>query len=99
MSSGIPSFFKTPKHRSFDYKPLFYDEEKERKRELEQLAEEYRSGELSDERRVERLRGSLSQRWTAGNRTGRRSANFAQSLRFLMVLAVLGGLVWFFFNW
>ncbi|MFT6210411.1 MAG: hypothetical protein ACJATE_001028 [Bacteroidia bacterium] len=99
MSSGLPSMFKTPRHRSFDYKPVYYDEQKERKAELNRLVEESQSGEVSDERRVERLRGKLSEKWSAGSRSGQKPKGFSQSLRFVLILAALGGLVWFFFNW
>ncbi len=99
MSSGLPSMFKTPKHRSFDYKPVYYDEQKERKAELEQLVEESRTGQLSDERRVERLRGKLNQKWSAHSRISRNQQRFGQGLRFISILIVLSGLVWFFFNW
>ncbi len=27
---GIPSFFKTPRHKQFNYEPLYYDERKEK---------------------------------------------------------------------
>tara|TARA_R110000868_G_scaffold189620_3_gene432696 strand:- start:934 stop:1215 length:282 start_codon:yes stop_codon:yes gene_type:complete len=91
--------FKTPRHRSFDYKPVYYDEQKERKAELEQLVEESRSGEISDDRRMERLRGKLNQKWSAGSRSGRKPQAFGQKLRFLLIVSVLVGLVWFFFNW
>ena len=33
----IPSFFKTPKSKTFDYKPMYYDKRKE---ELERLKKE-----------------------------------------------------------
>lgn len=31
---GFGSFFKVPQHNVFDYKPRYYDPEKERRREL-----------------------------------------------------------------
>ena len=99
MSSGLPSMFKTPRHRSFDYKPVYYDEQKERKAELERLVEESQSGEISDDRRVERLRGKFSEKWAAGSRSGQKPQGFSQKLRFVSILTVLAGLVWFFFNW
>ena len=98
MSSGIPSMFKTPKHRSFDYKPMIYDAQKERKQELEQLVEEQRAGKVADEYRAERLRGKLSDKWTASARKQRQSQSTAQGLRILAILAALGGLIWLFFN-
>lgn len=91
--------FKTPRHRSFDYKPVYFDEQKERKKELEQLVKDAESGNISDERRLELLRGKLNNKWAAGSRTARRQKNSGQKLRFIFIVAALGGLVWFFFNW
>jgi hypothetical protein len=99
MASGLPSMFKTPRHRSFDYKPVYFDEQKERKKELEQLAKDAKSGNISDERRLELLRGKLNHKWAAGSRTARTQQNAGQKLRFIFIVAALGGLVWFFFNW
>ena len=96
MSNGIPSFFKTPRHRTFDYKPLVYDERKERKEELERLAEESRTGEVSDERMKERLRAKLSDRWSGSSRKRQSSS---QNMRLVLITAALVGLVWLFFNW
>ena len=99
MSSGIPSFFKTPRHRSFEYKPMYYDEQKERKQELERLAEENRSGQVNDEHRLERLRSKINHRWGANSRTNLKQQTYNQKMRLVAVLAMLVGLVWFFFNW
>jgi hypothetical protein len=59
MKMGIPSMFKSPGHRTYEYKPRFWDEKKERKAELERLVEEARTGNLSDDRRSEKLRQEL----------------------------------------
>lgn len=91
--------FKTPKHRSFDYKPVFYDEQKERKAELERMVEENRTGNLSDERRLELLRSKINHKWSGSARGGSSKQMFSQKIRFLLILSMLGGLVWFFFNW
>ena len=45
---GIPSFFKTPQHRRFNYEPIYYDERKEKLEERIRLIEQehgLRSGE------------------------------------------------------
>ena len=91
--------FKTPRHRSFDYKPVYYDEQKERKAELERLVNEARTGEVSDERRLELLRSKINSKWSAGRGSAQKTKGFSQRLRFMVILAALGGLVWFFFNW
>lgn len=97
MSMRIPSMFKTPKHRSFEYKPLIYDESKERARKLEQLAEDQKNGKLSDEVREVRLRKIFGARWS-NSRGNRKQQSFNQTARFLVILAVLFGLVWFFLS-
>ncbi|MCF8278085.1 MAG: hypothetical protein K9J17_15230 [Flavobacteriales bacterium] len=99
MSFGIPSMFKTPRHRSFDYKPVIYDQQKERKEELKRLVEEQQNGELSDERRRELLRGKLSKSWSSGGGSVRKTQSSAQSMRLVLIVSFLFGLVWFFFNW
>lgn len=99
MSSGFPSMFKTPKPRSFDYKPLIYDPQKERKAELEQLAEEYRTGELSDERRLQRLRSSFRGRISGDRSSIAKQETSARQIRLIVIMAALCGLVALFFNW
>ena len=98
MSSGIPSMFKTPKNKTFDYKPLFYDEQKERKAELERMAEEYKTGNISDERRLERLRNNLGNQRSAGDRSLRTKAGYARTIRLVLIFAIMAGLVWIIFN-
>jgi uncharacterized protein YhaN len=77
---------------------MYYDEQEERRKELEQLVQEQRTGQVSDERRFERLRGKMNSRWS-GSRANRKQQTFNQKLRLIAILAVLVGLVWFFFNW
>ncbi len=50
------SLFKTPKHRVFDHKPLYYDVKKERKEELERMVEEARTGEYDSKNASTRIR-------------------------------------------
>jgi hypothetical protein len=77
---------------------MYYDEQEERRKELEMLVEEHQSGVVSDERRLERLRGKMNSRWS-GSRSNRKQQTFNQKLRLIAILGVLVGLVWFFFNW
>ena len=98
MSSGIPSMFKTPKNKTFDYKPWFYDEQKERKEELERMAEEYKTGNISDERRIERLRKNLGNQRSTGHRSLSNKAGYARTIRLVVIFAVMAGLVWIIFN-
>lgn len=86
--------FKSAKNKSFEYKPWFYDEQKERKEELERLVEEHRSGEISDERRLERLRKGLGRNASITDRSLRSKDSTARTIRLLTVFAVLLGLLW-----
>jgi len=98
MKTGLPSMFRTPSPRGFDYRPRYWDEQRERKEELERLAEEARTGLVNDDRRAERLRKQVAGKWSSrrGHRTG---AGAMQSARFLVIAVVLAGLVWLFLNW
>lgn len=90
--------FRTPAPRGFDYRPRYWDEKKERKEELERLVEEARTGEVDDDRRSERLRRHVAGKWSS-RRGHRKGAGALQSGRFLVIAAVLAGLVWLFLNW
>ncbi|MGB1317875.1 MAG: hypothetical protein ACPG5W_06700 [Flavobacteriales bacterium] len=99
MSSGLPSMFKSPKNRSFDYKPWFYDEQKERKEKLERRVEEHNTGEISDERRLQRLRGNLGRNWSTGDISIRKKDSVARNIRLLIVFAVLIGIIALIYSW
>lgn len=93
----IPSMFKTPRHRTFDYKPMIYDERKEKKRKLDELVEAQKSGELSDEARQMRLRKIFGHRMS-DKRIDRKQQSQNQIMRLVVIMAVLFGLVWFFLS-
>jgi len=98
MKTGLPSMFRTTAPRGFDYRPRYWDEQRERKQELQQLVEEARTGVVNDDRRAERLRQQVAGKW-ASRRGHRKGAGAMQSARFLIIVAALGGLVWLFLNW
>lgn len=93
----IPSMFKTPRHRTFEYKPMIYDERKEKKRKLDELVEAQKSGELSDEVRQARLRKIFGHRMS-DKRIDRKQQSLNQMMRLIVIMAVLFGLVWFFLS-
>ncbi len=98
MKMGLPSMFRSPSPRGFAYRPRYWDEEQERKEELRRLVEEARTGEVSDDRRPERMKQQIGARWVS-KRSHRSGAGRTQSVRFLFIVAVLAGLVWLFLNW
>ena len=50
------SLFKTPDHRVFQHKPLYYDVKKERKEELERMVEEAKTGKYDSKNASTRIR-------------------------------------------
>lgn len=54
------SLFKTPKHRVFQHRPLYYDVKKERKEELERMVNEARTGEYDPKNASLRIRQGFS---------------------------------------
>lgn len=79
------TFFKTPKHKQFKYRPLFYDEKKE---ELEKLKRESVSGDDFDEAA---LRDRLELRWKRSRRS--QDKKFTK-MRFIVILLVLALVAW-----
>ncbi len=90
--------FRTPSPRGFDYRPRYWDEQRERKQELQQLVQEARTGVVNNDRRAERLRKQVAGKWSSRRGHGK-SASTMQSARFLIIATALSGLVWLFLNW
>jgi hypothetical protein len=57
----IPSLFKLPRHKYFEYKPIYYDETKERiKERREQLKKE---GLINDDKKLGLIKYRINQRF------------------------------------
>ncbi|MFT4525151.1 MAG: hypothetical protein ACI85F_001304 [Bacteroidia bacterium] len=50
------SLFKTPSHRVFQHKPLYFDVKKERKEELDRMVEEAKTGKYDSKNASTRIR-------------------------------------------
>lgn len=87
------SLFKTPKHRVFEYEPMYVDEKKERKEELERLVEEARSGEYNVRNSGTRIRQGLR---TGGIefKSRLRKESLSQKVRFITIVAFLAFLLY-----
>lgn len=58
--AGIPRFFKIPQHKRFNYQPLYYDEEKERREERrKRIRKELGKSEADDHYVPNITRGSM----------------------------------------
>lgn len=81
-------FFKRPQHRQFDYKPRYYDEEKERREERRKLIEEGKDGN------PENFKRDLERRW---RRIDKKNRNKSRGINLLVYLIILALLVYFVF--
>lgn len=80
-------FFKTPKHHQFEYKPRYYDPEKE---ELQQRLKKYGSGEVSDTDMLkERISHGFRQKGIV-QEGGRRRGNSLNRNNRLLLIIILG---------
>lgn len=86
MSLRRFALFKSKPPKGFDYKPLYYDEEKERKEELK------RKLESSDEDRDELLRIQVRKNWNRLRTTQSKKGN--SSFVLLMIVALLSLVSW-----
>ncbi|MCF8365363.1 MAG: hypothetical protein K9H16_06255 [Bacteroidales bacterium] len=81
-------FFKRPQPRQFDFKPRYYDEEKERKEERRKAIED---GSVVGSKTLKR---DIDRRW---RRIDRQNRNKAKSINLLIYLIVVALLVYFVF--
>ncbi len=81
-------FFRRPKPRQFDYKPRYYDEEKERLEERRKQLEKAESGG-GGSGGTGMLRGEIQRRWRVADRRNRTRAKGVNVLVFLVIAALL----------
>ncbi len=91
----IFKFTKVPKPRSFDYKPRFYDPEKEELENRFSRAERIRRGGVEGAKT--RLKGSFRRNFSAES-AGRREQMRRSNYRLFMIIAVLLLLTYFLLN-
>jgi hypothetical protein len=82
-------FFKRAKPRQYDYKPLHWDEEKERQ---EQRRKRLQEGGTTG---GEGIRTEIDRRWRRIDRTNRNKAKGINLLVFLVIAALLAYFVFF----
>ncbi len=81
-------FFKTSKPNQFDYKPRYYDEEKERKEKRRKEIEQSGQGNTSF------LRSEIDRKW---RRIDRKNRGKARGINLLIYLAIIALFVYFMF--
>jgi hypothetical protein len=86
--------FKPRAHYVFNYQPRYYDERKER---LEQLKEKYKNKEnsTSDLPKISLSKDNLRSSWTRHKKV---SSNRSVNIRLAVIIAILVGLLAYFFE-
>ena len=86
--------FKPRAHYVYNYKPRYYDERKER---LEQLKEKYKNKEnsTSDLPKISLSKDNLRSSWTRHKKV---SSNRSVNIRLAVIIAILVGLLAYFFE-
>jgi Flp pilus assembly protein TadB len=86
--------FKPRAHYVFDYKPRYYDERKER---IKQLEKKYSKSNTSDEEvnEIKLTKNNLKNNWVKQKQT---SADKATILRMAIIIAILVGIVAYLFD-
>jgi hypothetical protein len=70
---GIPRFFRIPKHKQFNYQPIYYDEQKERLQErINEIEQEFGIKKGEEQMRT-MTRGSFSHYYNRKKKTQRYS--------------------------
>lgn len=83
---GIPQFFKVPRHRVFDYRPIYYNPKKEEfERRVENAKREAGIKSEDDEYQSMITRGSMRGYMQRQNRKAKRMS----SIRLVVILFVL----------
>lgn len=79
----LPSFIKQNRHKSFDFKPRYYSERKER---LEEIKRKYEKEKLTPEAKSASLRQDLSSSWQDARQT---KVNSSNRMLMLIILALI----------
>jgi hypothetical protein len=84
------TFYKRPKPRQFNYKPLYYDQEKEEAEERKK----FREGLNSDDPK-ERLRNEIRRRWKRDKAPAKSTTGFLRIFFFVMFIGYILYVVFF----
>ena len=87
------SFFKLPKAKAFDYKPMYYDPVKD----AEKNASIHQDGSDADKLKA-RLKTEMDDKWAIGRHKGNQARGFINSKNLLIYLAIALLLLYFIFG-
>lgn len=86
------TFFKTPKNRKYNYKPVYYNKEKEERENRHKSS----LGNKSEDYNEEELRARIQQRWKRN--TGVREKRSSNIRLIIIILALALIVYWLFFR-
>jgi hypothetical protein len=89
------SFFKLPKAKPFEYKPLYYNEEKEKIKEREN-SPKYENADIDEIRK--RLKSEMNEKWAIGRNKTNQARGFINQRYLLIYIAVALLLLYFIFK-
>ena len=87
------TFFKTPKNKHFNYKPVYYDARKEALEKLSKTAYSESKDENKDYEKA--LRDRMNLRWKRSTQSKARAASRGRLLIILVILFLLVYLIFF----
>ena len=87
--AGIPRLFKTPLHKRFEYKPLYYDADKE------ELQERIQAIEVEMGIKKENYTPTIAKGRIRRQMTKNRKLQKQSNIRLLIILAFLAAIVYF----
>ena len=86
------TFFKTPRNKQFNYRPVFYDKKKEeREKRLTSALDQNKEGAAYEEA----LRERMQMRWKRTSGARSRKASNQRLIIILFVIALVMYLIWF----
>lgn len=95
MSFKFPSLVKLPNHKTFNYKPRYYDEDKETAQALIERRQKYLNG--SDSEKGELAKESIRSLYQTKRARKQRQSNTASNLRLVVILMALLIISYFIF--
>ena len=89
---NIPKFFRLPNHYIFDYKPMYYDPEKEKREKREKTIKSELKIEDKNEEYKANIKGQFKYRMSY-----KKHSRKASTIRLLIIIAFLGLITYFLF--
>jgi len=90
---GIPRFFRVPQHKRFNYQPLYYDEEKEKREERIRAIEKEMGIERENDDKT--YRPSIGRGSFNAMNTRRRKAQRSSNIRLIILILFLFFITYF----